>query len=95
MCRVSKWFVCFLGSSLNSICIAVRELSERHTSDYISEQLLDILASWDIDAHKIVAVITDNANNMISAVNKGFGKNKHLSCFAHTINLIAESVTKI
>jgi len=33
--------------------------------------------------------VTDNANNVVAAVNKVFGKNKHTPCFAHTINLVA------
>lgn len=41
----------------------------------------------------IIAVITDSSANIISAIWTLFGKNKHILCFAHTVNLIAQSVT--
>ncbi|CAH1111255.1 unnamed protein product [Psylliodes chrysocephalus] len=67
------------GTVLKSSIIATRELSESHTSDYLGEQLVDILSTWTIDLKKIVAVVTDNGANMVRAVAKAenLGKNKH------------------
>lgn len=39
----------------------------------------------------MTAVVTDNAPNMVKAIELAFDKSKHISCFAHTLNLVAES----
>lgn len=82
------------GVKLSSVTLATRQLFERHTSDNISEQLEDILNYWKINKQQIVGVVTDNGANVVSAVAKTFGRNKHMPCFAHTVNLIAEVITK-
>lgn len=74
--------------SLKSHCLAVAELKERHTAQYISDILGKILSDWQIDNSKIVTVVTDNGANVVAAVNKTFGKSRHTPCFAHTINLV-------
>ncbi|KAL4096824.1 hypothetical protein QTP88_021707 [Uroleucon formosanum] len=75
--------------SLKSHCLAVAELKERHTAQYLSDIIQKILSDWQIDNSKIVTVVTDNGANVVSAVNRIFGKSKHTPCFAHTINLVA------
>lgn len=65
------------------------ESSERHTSDYLGQWLLSICTEWHIQTDNVVTVVTDNAANIVKAVNDIFGKNKHLPCFAHTLNLVA------
>ncbi|VVC28107.1 Ribonuclease H-like domain [Cinara cedri] len=60
--------------SLKSFCLTVTELKEWHTGQYISEQLENILSDWEINQEKIVSVVTDNGANVVSAVNKTFGK---------------------
>ena len=75
--------------------LATRALSERHTADYISENLLDILKKWDIPHSKIRAAITDNANSMLAAIRMSLGEKKHLPYFAHTINLVVEEALKL
>ncbi|KAG8238084.1 hypothetical protein J437_LFUL016824 [Ladona fulva] len=37
----------------------------------------------------VVAVVTDNGNNIKKAVKDLLGEEKHLSCFAHCIHLVA------
>jgi len=75
--------------SLKSHCLAVAELKERHTAQYLSDIIQKILSDWQIDNSKIVTVVTDNGANVVAAVSKTFGKSRHTPCFAHTINLVA------
>ncbi|CAG4954879.1 unnamed protein product [Parnassius apollo] len=75
--------------------LATRALNERHTADYISENLLDILKKWDIPLTKIRAAVTDNASSMLAAIRMSLGEKKHLPCFAHTINLVVEEALKL
>ncbi|XP_022164851.1 zinc finger BED domain-containing protein 4-like [Myzus persicae] len=65
-----------------------------HTANYISHELLNILNLWDIPKSKILAVVTDNDSTMLKAIKENFGENRHLRCFAHSINLVAEGSMK-
>lgn len=75
---------------LISVTLGVYELDERHTSQYISEKLLRTCEEWGINKDNVTAVVTDNAANMVKAIELAFGKKKHIPCFAHTLNLVAE-----
>ncbi|XP_074115784.1 E3 SUMO-protein ligase ZBED1-like [Cotesia typhae] len=68
----------------------IYESNDRHTSEHISDMLLKTCAEWNIDNDKVSAVVTDNAANMVKAVDLAFGK-KHIPCFAHTLNLVAQN----
>lgn len=70
------------------------ELSESHTSDYISDIIKRTLDKWGIPVENILAVVTDNDAKMLKAIQTTFGANKHISCFAHTINLTVENAIK-
>ncbi|XP_072400407.1 E3 SUMO-protein ligase ZBED1-like [Diabrotica undecimpunctata] len=60
----------------------------QHTSENISEQIKKTLSEWQVD-NKIVACVTDNAANMVKAVQ--LAKWWHVPCFAHSLNLIVQS----
>lgn len=75
--------------------LATRALNERHTAEYISENLLDVLEKWDIPLSKIRVAVTDNASSMFAAIRMSLGEKKHLPCFAHTINLVVEEALKL
>ncbi|CAB3229538.1 unnamed protein product [Arctia plantaginis] len=76
---------------LYSITLGVYESDERHTSDYLSEILLkEVCQDWKIDQENVTAVVTDSAANIVKAIELAFGRRKHITCFAHTLNLAAE-----
>lgn len=39
---------------------------------------------------QVFTAVTDNGANILSAVKKTFTPEKHLPCFAHTLNLVSE-----
>lgn len=83
-------------NSLSSITLGVVELDERHTANYLAEQLLKTMENWNIGKDKITAVITDSGANIVKAVDIALGKNVHIPCFAHTLNLVADkSIEKV
>ncbi|CAK1602973.1 unnamed protein product [Parnassius mnemosyne] len=79
-----------VGNDLFSITLSVYQSNERHTSEHITQMLLDTCTEWGIDKNKVSAVVTDNAANMVNAVDIAFGK-KHILCFAHTLNLVVQN----
>ncbi|XP_018578649.1 zinc finger BED domain-containing protein 1-like, partial [Anoplophora glabripennis] len=82
----------YFDNKLNSIAIGVYELSENHTGDYLGNCLRTVCEEWNIPLEKITAVVTDNGSNIVKAVSNVFGKNKHLPCFAHTLDLVASKI---
>lgn len=65
-------------------------LEDRHTSQNLADELKKLCNEWGIQNENITAVVTDNVANIKKAVDIGFGSNKHIPCFAHTLNLVAE-----
>jgi len=45
---------------------------------------------WNVSTNSIVAVTTDGAANMIKGIELEFDKKRHIVCFAHTLNLVAQ-----
>ncbi|XP_024879336.1 zinc finger BED domain-containing protein 1-like, partial [Temnothorax curvispinosus] len=71
-----------------SVTIGVVEMTERHQSEYLKNWLLNLIDTWNIQSQNIVAVVSDNAANIKKAIVDAFGADKHLPCFAHTLNLV-------
>lgn len=80
------------NGKISSVTIGVIELDERHTATYLEEKLLTTCNKSDIQLNKISAIVTDNVANICQAVCDVFGKEKQLSCFAHTLNLVPNNV---
>lgn len=55
---------------------------------------MNVLNLWDVHKSKILAIVTDNDATMLKVIGENVGKNKHLRCFAHSINLVAEATIK-
>lgn len=49
-------------------------LDERHTSEYIAQMLTKTCEEWGFNTDKVTSVVTDNAANMVKAVEIAFGK---------------------
>lgn len=82
------------NEGLDFVTMEIFKLNERYTSEYLSAKMKMICDDWLIDLSKIHVVVTDNAANIIAAVKDLFGKNKQLSCFAHTVNLVPVKLCK-
>ena len=48
--------------------LAVRDLTERHTSEYISTVVMDVLRQYNISLQQVYSVTSDNGANMLKAV---------------------------
>ncbi|KAJ8930739.1 hypothetical protein NQ314_016430 [Rhamnusium bicolor] len=85
----------FINSSepiLHSVLLECVEFSERHTAKNLAERLTDVAKAWKIE-HKISACVSDNANNIVAAIREC--KWRHLSCFAHSINLVVQRAIQV
>jgi len=86
---VTGHFVDINSKKLCSITLGVKELNDRHNADYLGTVIKNICQQWNITPYKITVFITVNAANIVKAIVDQYGKHKHLFCFAHIINLIA------
>lgn len=77
-------------NELRATTIVVTEMTERHTSEVIGRWMKTILKNWHINDEKIVIVVTDNGSNIKKVVKDAFGSARHIGCFAHSINLVAQ-----
>jgi len=82
------------SSKLYSAALGIIELSKSHSVNYIYKKLMDALSLWEIPTFKVLAVVTDNNYAIVKVIEENFGKNKHLRCFAHSVNLMAEGSLK-
>ncbi|XP_011877713.1 PREDICTED: zinc finger BED domain-containing protein 4-like [Vollenhovia emeryi] len=90
---VKVYFIANKVKKIESGNIEVVELLE-FTADCIASEILKILTKWCIDVNKVVAVVTNNEPDMINGVTRIFEQKKHITCFAYTINLVAENCLK-
>ena len=78
---------------INSNVLVTREMTERHTGVHIEYSLTEIAKDWNLDG-KIVAIVHDNASNMVLASDllEDWGD---LPCFAHTLQLAVNAGLEI
>ncbi|KAL0808545.1 hypothetical protein ABMA28_012990 [Loxostege sticticalis] len=76
--------------NLKSVLLDCVPMSGSHTAENIKSIVIRILQDFKLK-EKVLIMVTDNASNMRSAVEKmGF---KHFGCYAHTLNLIVKHCT--
>ena len=71
---------------MESKVLLTREMPERHTGINIAERLKEAVREWHITPEKVVAVVRDNAANMVLAI-ATIGEWNGLGCFGHTLQL--------
>ena len=63
----------------------MKELPGEHAAPNISNAIQEILNDWNINIEKVVAVVTDNAKNMVNAISELDLFN--FPCIDHTLQL--------
>ncbi|KAK7881460.1 hypothetical protein WMY93_029869 [Mugilogobius chulae] len=74
-------------SKLETVILGVSHFAQSHTAQHIAEAQRLLMANWGI-AEKVSFMVTDNAANMKLSVQ--LLNLRHISCFAHTLNLIVK-----
>lgn len=77
-----------LNWELKSALLGCFECHERHTAEYIKNELYRLLLDWNIQ-NKTFVCVTDNAANMKAAIR--LINYEHLPCIAHTLNLVVRA----
>lgn len=75
-----------------SVTIGIVEMTKRHQSEYLKNCLLRLIDEWNIHIESILVVVSNNAANIKKAIVDAFGIDKHLPCFAHTLNLVLAKI---
>jgi len=73
---------------LKSYLLSCAKFPMRHTSDNIKDHLQNIVRQWGLE-NKIAECTTDNDANITSVIH--LCQWRHVSCFAHSLNLIVQS----
>ncbi|XP_028408818.1 zinc finger BED domain-containing protein 4-like [Dendronephthya gigantea] len=76
---------------LKSLVLETLLFELSHAAENIANSLRNAAKKWNI-SENIIAIVTDNASNVVAAV-KILGWN-HVPCFAHTLNLVVSEAIK-
>lgn len=81
---------------MRSIVLQTRPLYESHTIEHLSTALTQAVTKWKLErCNSTIAVTTDNAKNMVNAVNATAELGPQIGCFAHTVNLATKHAVSI
>ena len=78
----------FKGEKLQSVILGTAPLDQSHTGEYLSNKIKELCTSWKIMSDSVVALVTDNDANIVKVAEIIFGRERHLGCFGHTIQLV-------
>ena len=84
------------NAKLATALLAVKEVGEAHTGQNIASWLKTVIKDYDLSSNQIVACVTDNGSNMVSAMQlltTEFGW-VHFRCAAHTLQLCVHDCLK-
>ncbi|XP_011405235.1 PREDICTED: zinc finger BED domain-containing protein 1-like [Amphimedon queenslandica] len=73
---------------IESYVLETTHVDQAHTIENLASELMTITDKWNISS-KVHCTVTDNATNIKGAVRANAWN--HLSCFAHTLNLIVSN----
>ena len=76
---------------LQSYALGVSYSEERHISENVAKHIKQVTNHWNI-TNKVVAIVTDNAKNMVNAVDEL--PYMHIGCGAHTMKLTMNKALK-
>ncbi|KAK3932992.1 E3 SUMO-protein ligase ZBED1 [Frankliniella fusca] len=93
----------FLGKTIHfakddeliSVELAAHPMPQRKTKENLVTVMSKLCEDWNIDTEKVSAVVTDGGANIRAAVKDYFGAEKHVSCFAHALNGIGQTVIEL
>lgn len=85
---VTAHYIDVKNAKLCSNLLGCIEFGERHTSVNICNFLKEQISKWKLE-HKVGAVVSDNASNVIAAVQ--LGNWRSIGCFAHSLNLTVQA----
>lgn len=91
---VTLHFVMEGSVNRTTVNVGVKPLHSSHTGETIKNELDKVLEEWEIPKQKIILTVTDNGSNMVLGSHLFNGKNRHITCFAHSLNLVVEKVLK-
>lgn len=83
--------------SLISRILGTMLLEDRHTGQNLSQWILEMLTKFGVDPSKIVAVVHDNAANMVSAMQvlQQLHGWESIRCSAHTLQLAVNAALRV
>ncbi|XP_015120597.1 uncharacterized protein LOC107043565 [Diachasma alloeum] len=79
---------------LENACLGVFPLDKNHTAQYLSDCFESVIADFGLDKNKIMAITSDGAANIRSAVQKIVSPDRQIWCFTHFISYIVPKVLK-
>ncbi|XP_044577566.1 zinc finger BED domain-containing protein 4-like [Cotesia glomerata] len=83
--------------NMRSVTLDINEMSESHTAENIYKYLCKALSEWKI-VDKTIAVVHDNAPNMVAEIRMSSSSNVEIGqsvrCFCHTLQLVIEKAFK-
>ena len=81
---------------MKSAVLQTRHLYDSHTSAHLAEELRNVVTEWKLERPNMtIPVTTDNAANIVNAVNETDGLGPQIGCSAHTVNLTAKKAVSI